>query len=387
MNLIQYSLENYNQEVGYAQVTEINLIPAEVKLIKCKIDNLAFDISINNFVGLFKLSLMNHLESSCFDKSIFKRTLFLIKCWSYYEGTILGSNVGLMASYAIEVLTIYMFNNFSDKFNNEVEALFCFFNLMNDIDWSKYIVTIFGLINIDTYHEDLKNYQFNLNDVMKNITEKYSKLNLDQIVLFTKNFEKLSNLDKFQNLGKKSIDIRLMNIIDPIFHTNNLGKSLNYHNFSKIKKVFEFAKEDSDLLNDSKKKFSISPFEYFNALAKIFSKIMVNNNPDLFYFNIPQPKIIIFPLESNFDSDYEEHEGEEDNTFIGEFSQNLQKLKIEEVKKENSFVMPNKLNEGIIKKLNEKFQLIAKENEELSQEKISHDKEAGSFINFLWPTK
>jgi hypothetical protein len=222
---------------------------------------------------------------------------------------------------------------------------------------------------------------------MKNITEKYSKLNLDQIVLFTKNFEKLSNLDKFQNLGKKSIDIRLMNIIDPIFHTNNLGKSLNYHNFSKIKKVFEFAKEDSDLLNDSKKKFSISPFEYFNALAKIFSKIMVNNNPDLFYFNIPQPKIIIFPLESNFDSDYEEHEGEEDNTFIGEFSQNLQKLKIEEVKKENSFVMPNKLNEGIIKKLNEKFQLIAKENEELSQEKISHDKEAGSFINFLWPTK
>jgi hypothetical protein len=37
-----------------------------------------------------------------------------------------------------------------------------------------------------------------------------------------------------------------MNIVDPIFPTNNLGKSVNFHNYSKIKKVFEYAAKEVD---------------------------------------------------------------------------------------------------------------------------------------------
>jgi hypothetical protein len=389
LNLIQYYLEIYNQEVGYAQVTEINLIPAEVKLIKCKIDNLSFDISINNFVGLFKLSLMTYLETKSFDKTIFKRTLFLVKCWSYYEGNILGSNVGLMASYALEVLIIYMFNNFSDKFTNEIEAIFYFFNMINDIDWNKKIVTVFGLVSIDTYHEDLKNNNFNLNEILRGVTEKFSNISLDDIINFIKNFDKFSQFDKFQNLGKKTIDIRLMNIIDPIFHTNNLGKSLNYHNFSKIKKVFEFAKEDVDIIKERKKKSSITPFEYLNSLTKIFSKVMVNNCPDLFYLNLPRPKIIIFPAYSNMDIDYEDRQDDQSNIPNDELCQGMKKLKIEKSYTNNKITvaLPNKLNEDLIKKLNENFLECSGKFSEKINENISVVNKEYPFINYLWPSR
>jgi hypothetical protein len=385
--MIQYFLEIYNQEVGYAQITEINLIPAEVKIIKCKIDNLSFDISLNNFVGLFKLSLMTYLETKSFDKIIFKRTLFLVKCWSYYEGNILGSNVGLMASYALEVLIIYMFNKFSHKFTNEIEATLFFFNMINEIDWNKNIVTVFGTVSIDTYHEDLKNNNFNLNELLRKIIEKFSKINLDEIINFTKNFEKF---DKFQNLGKKSIDMRLMNIIDPIFHSNNLGKSLNYHNFSKIKKIFEFAKEDADVLRERKKNFSITAFEYLNSLTKIFSKVMINNCSDLFYLNLPQPKIIIFPQYNNLEINYEDSQEDQTNTPKEDLSHDMKKLKIQTTSGINNQILvslPNKLDEELIKKFTENFSDCIEKNSGTNNENISVVNKEYSFINNLWPSK
>lgn len=387
--MIQYYLEIYNQEVGYSQVTEINLIPAEVKLIKCKIDNLSFDISLNNFVGLFKLTLMSYLETQSFDKTIFKRTLLLVKCWSYYQGNILGSNVGLMASYALEVLIIYMFNNFSNKFTNEIEATFFFFNMINEIDWNKKIVTVFGTVSIDTYHEDLKD-NYDLNELLNKKFQKISKINLDDIINFSKNFEKFSQFDKFQNLGKKSIDLRLMNIIDPIFHSNNLGKSLNYHNFSKIKKVFEFAKEDADILRERKKNNSITPFEYLNSLTKMFSKVMINNCSDLFYLNLPQPKIIIFPSYNNLDINYEESQDDQSISKKEELSHDMNKLKIENTSSINNHIielLPNKLNEELIKKFTENFSDCIDINSGKINENISVVNKEYSLVNYLWPSR
>ncbi len=160
MVLVQNSLESYNNEVSNQVITDINLIFVDVKLIKCKFDELPIDITINNFVGLSKLNFMSYLENQGLANSFFKRTLILIKAWCYYEGCILGSNNGLLASYALEVLVIYLFNS-NINFKSEVDAFYCFFKMVNEIDWDKYVFTIFGIIPNEKYYESLKTVSFN----------------------------------------------------------------------------------------------------------------------------------------------------------------------------------------------------------------------------------
>ena len=150
-SLRQYFSQHYNEEY-------LERIEADVRLIKCKFEGVSFDISIDNFVGLFKFIFMHNLEKNYLDPYFYKRTLLLIKSWCYYEGNILGSNIGLLGSYALEVLVIYMFNNYKGKFNSELEAFFTFFNMISKINWENQIVTIYGIYDIVT----LSKYDLNL---------------------------------------------------------------------------------------------------------------------------------------------------------------------------------------------------------------------------------
>jgi len=180
MVLIQNSLESYNNEVSNQVITDITLIFADVKLIKCKFDGLPIDITINNFVGLSKLNFMNYLENQGLANSFFKRSLILIKAWCYYEGCILGSNIGLLASYALEVLIIYLFNS-NIHFKSEVDAFYCFFKMVNDIDWDKFVITMFGIIPNEKYYESLKSVRIYLKNINYN---NYNNYNIYYIIIF-----------------------------------------------------------------------------------------------------------------------------------------------------------------------------------------------------------
>lgn len=303
--MIKSSLEKYNTEIGYQQISDVNIILADVKLIKCKFDSLSFDISVNNFVGLCKLIFIHYLETNSFNQVLFKRSLFLIKTWCYYEGSILGSNVGLLASYALEILIIYMFNNYSDKFTNEIGALFTFFKMMNETDWDKSIITIFGCLNIDTFYEKLKIFDFNLESLLKEMQENNTyPIDFDASVKLAKTFEKFADMDKIQNFfsNKKAITTKYINIIDPMFQTNNLGKSVNFHNFSKIKKVFEYVDNEADKIKNAALAGSLSPYDYLNFLLNFFNKTVITNNPELFNLYLTMPKIIIMPRNEQLDN-------------------------------------------------------------------------------------
>jgi hypothetical protein len=383
--LIQNSLENHNMEVGFNQITDINIILADVKLVKCKFENISFDISVNNFVGMCKLVFFHYLENNSFKNNfeMFKRSLFLIKAWCYYEGSILGSNIGLLASYALEILVVYMFNNYHNVFQSEVECFFAFFKIMNEIDWDKNIVTVFGLLNLENFYEVLKSCDFNL-DLM--LSQEYGKtstntnkrlIKIEEIAIFNKMFEKYHDLDRVQNFNsnKRAINMKFINIIDPLFQTNNLGKSVNYHNFSKIRKVFEYM--TGEVLNFLKLKSlnKFSPLEYLNHLLKFFSKIVISNNPELFFMTLPQPKIIIIPSNLN----------NTNNTSIME-KENQQNQQQDS----NMFNYNQNNHESIISKFNKKF---SSQNSQSSIIDGSLNKcNKNPFIknpltNFFWPSK
>lgn len=354
---IQNSLETFNLEIGYQIISEINLIQADVKLIKCKYENLSFDISINNFVGLWKINFMNYVEKNVENNTLFKRSLFLIKAWSYYEGSILGSNIGLLASYALEILVIFLFNNFYSQINTEIDALLIFFKTMNEIDWDKKIITIYGYVNSDSFYVKLKNSEFNVETILTDLViqnkNKNNFIKYEDILNLSKFCEKFSDLDKIQNFSsnKKAINLKFVNIIDPLFGTNNLGKSVNYHNFSKIKKVFELVTIEVNNFSKLKNQKNIAPIEYLSFLLKLFNRIVTMNNPDLFFMSLSVPKIMF-----NFKDDKSNLPIEKKihNNEITSFNESFMVKKEKEKESENE--KENKLS-NLIQQFNKKFLL------------------------------
>ena len=324
LSKIKDSFENYNKKNNQTLFYDINIINANIKLLKCQIQSIPLDISINNFFGLLKIIFMNNIfnqiEKTFKNKNeennnlevnnkliIFKRTIILIKAWCTYEGSLMGSNIGLMASYGLEILILYMFNLYYKDINNEIEGFFYFFNLMKNVDIENNIFSIFGLIPINEFHSKFfisekdknnigsepfwyinndekknDNYLFNL----KEIKEILIKINNSPINISINN-----NKNKNEILFKKSFTEKLFNILDPIKLENNLGKSINYHSFSKMKGVLKYITKEFNNIIEIKKKED--PFLYINSLLKLFYNTLSMNFIELFinYLNIPKISI------------------------------------------------------------------------------------------------
>ena len=324
LSKIKDSFENYNKKNNQTLFYDINIINANIKLLKCQIQSIPLDISINNFFGLLKIIFMNNIfnqiEKTFKNKNegnnnlevnnkliIFKRTIILIKAWCTYEGSLMGSNIGLMASYGLEILIVYMFNFYYKDINNEIEGFFYFFNLMKNVDIENNIFSIFGLIPINEFHSKFfisekdknnlgsepfwyinndekknDNYLFNI----KEIKEILIKINNSPINISINN-----NKNKDEILFKKSFTEKLFNILDPIKLENNLGKSINYHSFSKMKGVLKYITKEFNNIIEIKKKED--PFLYINSLLKLFYNTLSMNFIELFinYLNIPKLSI------------------------------------------------------------------------------------------------
>ena len=294
LTIIENSLRNYFSQSGSDEYIE--RIDADVRLIKCKFEGVSFDISINNFSGLFKIIFMHNLETKYLDRYFYKKTLVLIKTWCYYQGCILGSNIGLLGSYALEILVLYMFNNYGGTFNNEIEAFFTFFDLISKVNWENQVLTIYGLFD----NNQLANYGLNLENLLKKY--KFSDkqiIKYNEISEFVKQFERFNNIEKVQNfnVNKKALFIGKYNmyIIDPIFNSNNLAKSVNLHNYSRIKELFLYMSNKCNELIKGKISGILNPNEYLNSLLELFSNILIKNNSTLFRLNLPGPKIVILP--------------------------------------------------------------------------------------------
>ena len=395
--LIKDSFENYNKDNKQNAFSDMNIIYADIILLKCQINSMSLDISVNNFYGLFKIVFMNYIFNQINNRFprndsnnnndnlnvnkliIFKRTILLIKAWCFYEGNLMGSNIGLMASCALELLVIFMFNLYYKDIKNEVDGFFYFFNLMNNIDLENNIFTLFGLISDDKFRDKLFNSEKsekekdnNLNDLLiipfwyiDNSSNNIDYLiNLNDIKDFLQKIIKSEinlniNDNKDEKFFKKIFQSKLFNIIDPLDSQNNLGKSINYHSFSKMKKAFEYMAKEIKMIN--KIKALNDPFLYCNYLLKLFNVTLSMNFIELFinYLNIP--KIIV-------DSEVDETKN----------NSSILRINKEEIKKFNRFFYiesPPNNNDNNMKNENKNADENKKENEEEEDEYDEEEEE------------
>ncbi|KAH6557991.1 hypothetical protein KP509_1Z083000 [Ceratopteris richardii] len=223
-------------------VRDAQIINAEVQIVKCLVDDVVVDISFNQLGGICTLCFLEEIDRLVGKDHLFKRSIILVKAWCYYESRILGAHHGLISTYALETLVLYIFNLFHITIRGPFEVLCKFLQFFSQFDWKRYCISLLGPICLTDLH--------GVNMELPNTDPSTLLFNHDFIStcrhVYGVPFQGTQNL-RFKNFSSKN-----MNIIDPLRLDNNLGRSVNKGNFFRICSALAYgAKQTERILHRS----------------------------------------------------------------------------------------------------------------------------------------
>ncbi|GAB2271798.1 hypothetical protein Dimus_006629 [Dionaea muscipula] len=236
-------------------VKEVQYIQAEVKIIKCLVENIVVDISFNQLGGLCTLCFLEEIDHKINQNHLFKRSIILIKAWCYYESRILGAHHGLISTYALENLVLYIFHVYNKTFAGPLEVLYRFLEFFSNFDWDNFCLSLWGPVPISS-----------LPDVTAIPPRKdsgellLSKLFLDAC---SRVYAVFPGGQENEGQGPPFIS-KHFNVIDPLRVNNNLGRSVSKGNFFRIRSAFAFgAKRLARLLDCPEEDFAFELNQFF----------------------------------------------------------------------------------------------------------------------------
>ncbi|GLU17866.1 hypothetical protein SLE2022_342160 [Rubroshorea leprosula] len=240
-------------------VKDVQLIWAEVKLVKCLVQNIVVDISFNQLGGLCTLCFLERVDHLIGKDHLFKRSIILIKAWCYYESRILGAHHGLISTYALETLVLYIFNVFHSSLNGPLAVLYKFLEYFSKFDWDNYSISLNGPIHISSSPKVVVETPENggadhllSNDFLKDCLEMFS--------VPSRGVE--NNLRTFPQ--------KHLNIVDPLKENNNLGRSVSKGNFYRIRSAFIYgARKLQHILSQAEENIGSELHKFFqNTLER-----------------------------------------------------------------------------------------------------------------------
>ncbi|PON51335.1 nucleotidyltransferase [Parasponia andersonii] len=215
--------------------------------------NCLSDISFNQLGGLCTLCFLEEVDHLINQNHLFKRSIILIKAWCYYESRILGAHHGLISTYALETLVLYIFHVFNNSFSGPLEVLYRFLEFFSKFDWDNFCVSLRGPVPISS-----------LPDVTVEPPRKdggdllLSKLFLDACSSVYAVFP-----GGQENQGQPFVS-KHFNVIDFLRINNNLGRSVSKGNFFRIRSAFAFgAKRLARLLDCPKEDLFFEVNQFF----------------------------------------------------------------------------------------------------------------------------
>ncbi|KAL6867618.1 hypothetical protein ACP4OV_015642 [Aristida adscensionis] len=226
----------------------------EVQYIQAEIDNL-----INQ----------NHL---------FKRSIILIKAWCFYESRILGAHHGLISTYALETLVLYIFHIFNNSFTGPLEVLYRFLEFFSNFDWEKFCLSLWGPVPISS---------------LPDMTAEPPRVDSGELLL-SKSF--LDNCSTFYAVMPRTQEVqgqpfvsKHFNVIDPLRTNNNLGRSVSKGNFFRIRSAFAFGAKRLARLLECPKEDLVSELNQF--FTNTWIRHGSGNRPDVPTDELP-PKVV-----------------------------------------------------------------------------------------------
>ncbi|KAH9626620.1 hypothetical protein KSS87_015284, partial [Heliosperma pusillum] len=219
-------MEEKNEQAEFP-VKEVQLIQAEVKLIKCLVDNIVVDISFNQLGGLCTLCFLEEIDYLISKNHLFKRSIILIKAWCYYESRILGAHHGLISTYALETLVLYIFHVYNNSFDGPLEVLYRFLEFFSKFDWANFCVSLRGPVPICS---------------LPNMAAAPPRKDGGDLLLSKMFLDSCgtaySALPAVPENRENHFTSKHLNVIDPLRLNNNLGRSVNKGNFFRIRSAF-----------------------------------------------------------------------------------------------------------------------------------------------------
>ncbi|XP_011625756.1 uncharacterized protein LOC18440727 isoform X1 [Amborella trichopoda] len=235
------------------RVKEVQYIQAEVKLIKCLVENIVVDISFNQLGGLCTLCFLEEVDHLIGHNHLFKRSIILIKAWCYYESRILGAHHGLISTYALETLVLYIFHVFNNSFTGPLEVLYRFLEFFSNFDWDNFCVSLWGPVPISS---------------LPDMTVEPPRKDGGELLLNKVFLDACSSVYAVipggqENLSQPFVS-KHFNVIDPLRTNNNLGRSVSKGNFYRIRSAFAFgAKRLARLLECPKESLIAEVNQFF----------------------------------------------------------------------------------------------------------------------------
>ncbi|CAK9208533.1 unnamed protein product, partial [Sphagnum troendelagicum] len=226
------------------RVKEVQLIHAEVKIVKCLVENIVVDISFNQIGGLCTLCFLEEVDRLVGQDHLFKRSVILVKAWCYYESRILGAHHGLISTYALETLVLYIFHVFHSSLRGPLQVLYMFLEFFSNFDWDRYCVSLWGPVPLAS---------------VPVVAAEPPRIDGGELLL-TKAFldacsETYGIVPIGQDAKSNMFHMKFLNIIDPLRIANNLGRSVSKGNFCRIRSAFGFgARKLARIVNTSKGK-------------------------------------------------------------------------------------------------------------------------------------
>ncbi|KAK4274912.1 hypothetical protein QN277_018073 [Acacia crassicarpa] len=219
--------QEINEAAEY-EVKDVRFIDAEVKLVKCIIQNIVVDISFNQLGGLCTLCFLEKVDRLVGKDHLFKRSIILIKAWCYYESRILGAHHGLISTYALEALVLYIFHQFHLSLDGPLAVLYRFLHYFSKFDWDKYCVSLRGPVRKSSLPDIVAEAPENGSSLL--LTEEFIRECVESFSVPSRGLE--------QNM--RAFSQKHLNIIDPLKENNNLGRSVNRGNFYRIRSAFKY---------------------------------------------------------------------------------------------------------------------------------------------------
>ncbi|KAG2686167.1 hypothetical protein I3760_10G164800 [Carya illinoinensis] len=210
-------------------VKDVQLIRAEVKLVKCLVQNIVVDISFNQLGGLCTLCFLEQVDRLIGKDHLFKRSIILIKAWCYYESRILGAHHGLISTYALETLVLYIFHHFHTSLNGPLAVLYKFLDYFSNFDWDSYCISLNGPVRISSLPELVAETPENDGSDLLH-SNNFLKWCLEMFSVSSRGYESNS----------RTFPPKHLNIVDPLKENNNLGRSVSKGNFYRIKSAFTY---------------------------------------------------------------------------------------------------------------------------------------------------
>ncbi|KAK4411494.1 hypothetical protein Sango_0222400 [Sesamum angolense] len=225
-DMLENEEKNENAEF---HVKEVQYIQAEVKIIKCLVENIVVDISFNQVGGLCTLCFLDEVDNLINQNHLFKRSIILIKAWCYYESRILGAHHGLISTYALETLVLYIFHVFNNSFHGPLEVLYRFLEFFSSFDWDNFCVSLWGPVRISS---------------LPDVTAEPPRKDSGELLLSKLFLDACSSVYAVfpggqENNGQPFVS-KHFNVIDPLRVNNNLGRSVSKGNFFRIRSAFAF---------------------------------------------------------------------------------------------------------------------------------------------------